>query len=76
MPPLVRVVDVVVKKAQETIVSSRDIDGLDEVGGNLADFFDVVVGWGVCDGGELGIGVGKERFCFLGRSYCSRERWR
>ena len=72
--PLALVVAVIAKKDRKAIISSRDINGLKEVGKNLMNFPEVVMGWGACDGGGLDRGVAKEIFFFLRHSHCSLGR--
>ena len=57
--PFYGVLGVGVKKVRETIDAAWNGNGLEEVGEDLSDLFDIV-GWGARDGWEVCGGVGKE----------------
>ena len=67
--PVSVVLGVVVQKARETILAARDGSGLEEVGEEPDDVFDVVISRGARDGEEVRCDVSEEGICVLRRRY-------
>jgi hypothetical protein len=58
-----------IDETREVVMASRNVDGLEEVGEELPNPLQVIIGWCTNDGWELGGSVHDDKFGLLGHCH-------